>query len=39
MKQILLAYGFPKETVTALIVLYKSTKAIVRSADENVEFF
>ena len=34
-EQILLAYGLPKETVTALIMLYKNTKAMVCSPDED----
>ena len=39
MEQILLAYGLPKETVTAIMILYKSMKAIVCSPDRNIEFF
>ena len=30
MEQILLAYGLPKETVTAIMMLYKNTKVKVR---------
>ena len=33
MEQILLAYGLPKETVAAITILYRNTKAKVRSRD------
>ena len=33
MEQILLTYGLPKETVTAIMMLYKNTKVKVRSPD------
>ena len=33
MEQILLAYGLPKETVAAIMMLYKNTKVEVRSSD------
>ena len=33
MEQILLAYGIPKETVDAIMMLYKNTQAKVRSPD------
>ena len=33
MEQILLAYGIPKETVDAIMMLYKNTRAKVRSPD------
>ena len=36
MEQILLAYAFPKETVTVVIMLYKDTKAMVYSPDGNI---
>ena len=39
MGQILLAYGLPKETVTAIIMLYKNTKVKVRSPDGDTEYF
>ena len=39
MGKILLAYGLPKETVTSIILLYKMTKAIVRSPEEATDFF
>ena len=39
MEQILLAYGLPKETVTAIMMLYKDTKAMVRSPDGDTDFF
>ena len=35
MKQILLAYGIPKETVAAIMILYRNTKKKVRSPDER----
>ena len=37
MEQVLFAYGLPKETVTAIMVLYKNTKAIVRSPDGDTD--
>ena len=37
MEQILLAYGLPKETVTAIMMLYKNTKVKVRSPDEDTD--
>ena len=39
MEKILLAYGIPKEIVTAIMILYKNTKSIVRSPDGDTEFF
>ena len=33
MEQILLAYGLPKETVAAIMILYRNTKVKVRSPD------
>ena len=39
MKQILLAYGLPKETVAAITILYKNTKVKVRSPDGDTEHF
>ena len=39
MEQILLAYGLPKEIVTALMRLYKNTKAIVYSPNVDTDFF
>ena len=39
MEQILLAYGFPKETVSAIMVPYKNIKAMVHSPDGNPNFF
>ena len=38
MEQILLAYDVHKETVTAIIMLYKSTKAMVHSLDGDSVF-
>ena len=39
MEQILLAYGLPKETVTAKTILYRNTKVKVRSPDGDTEYF
>ena len=39
MKQILLAYGLPKETVAAIIMLYRNTKVKVRSPDGDTDNF
>ena len=39
MEQILLAYGLPKETVAAITILYRNTKAKVCSPDEDMEYF
>ena len=39
MDQILLAYSLPKETVTAIMMLYKNTKVKVRSPDGDIDFF
>ena len=39
MEQILLAYGLPKETVAAIIILYRNTKVKVRSPDGDTEYF
>ncbi len=36
---ILLAYGLPKETVAAIMILYKNTKVKVRSPDGDTEYF
>ena len=38
MEQILLAYGIPKETVNAIMMLYKNTRAEVRSPDGHTDF-
>ena len=39
MKQILVAYDVSKEAVTAIMMLYKNTKAMVRSPDGDIYFF
>ena len=39
MEQILLAYGLPKETVAAIMILYRNTKVKVRSLDGDTEYF
>ena len=39
MEQILLAYGIPKETVAAMMILNRNTKMKVRSPDGDTEYF
>ena len=39
MKQILFAYGLPKETVTVIMILNKNTKAMVHSTNGDTDFF
>ena len=39
MEQILLAYGLPKETAAAIMILYRNTKVKVRSPDGDTEYF
>ena len=39
MEQILLAYGLRKETVTAIMMLYKNIKVKVRSVDGDTGYF
>ena len=39
MEQILLAYGLPKETVAAIMMLYRNTKVKVRYPDEDTDYF
>jgi hypothetical protein len=39
MSKILLAYGIPKETVDAIMMLYRNTRSMVRSPDGDTEFF
>ena len=39
MEQILLAYGLPKETVTAIMMLYRNTKVKVHSPDWDTDYF
>ena len=39
MEQILLAYGLPKETVAAIMMLYRNTKVKVRSLDRDTDYF
>ena len=38
MEQILLAYGIPKETVAAIMILYRNTKMKVRSPDGDTDY-
>ena len=39
MKDILLAYEIPKETVDGIMMLYKNTRSMVRSPDGDTAFF
>ena len=39
MEQILLAYGLPKETVAAMMMLYRNTKVKVLSMDGYPNYF
>ena len=39
MEQILQAYGLPKETVAAIMILYRNTKVKVHSPDGDTEYF
>ena len=39
MEQILLAYGLPKETVAAIMILYRNTKVEVSSTDGDTDYF
>ena len=39
MEQIFLTYGFPKETVTVINMLYKDTTVMVHLPDSETDFF
>jgi hypothetical protein len=39
MKEILIAYGIPGETVNAIMILYSNTRSMVRSPDGDTDFF
>ena len=39
MEQILLAYGLPKETVAAIMMVYENTKVKVHSVDGKTDYF
>ena len=39
LEQILLAYALTKETVTAIMILYRNTKEKVRSPEGNTDYF
>ena len=39
MEQILLAYGLPKETVAAIMILYRNTNVKVRSPGGDTDYF
>ena len=38
MEQILLAYGFPKENLTIIMMLYKNMKVMACSPDGDIDF-
>ena len=39
MEQIFLTYIIPKETITAIMMLYKNTKVKVHSTDRDTDYF
>ena len=39
MEQILLAYSLPKETIAAIMMLYRNTKVKIRSLDGDTDYF
>ena len=39
MEQILLAYGLPKETIAAIMILYRNTKVKVHTSDGDTDYF
>ena len=39
MEQILLVYGLPKETVAAIMMLYKNPKVKVHSPNGDIDFY
>ena len=39
MEQILFAYSLPKETIAAIMILYRNTKVKVRSPDGDTDYF
>ena len=39
MEQILLEYWLPKETVAAIMILYRNAKVKVRSPDGDTDYF
>lgn len=39
LREILIAYGLPEETVLAIMMLYKDTQAMVKSPDGDTSFF
>ena len=38
MEQVLLAYSFPKENITAIMMLYKNMEAMVHLPDDDTDF-
>ena len=39
LSEIMLAYGIPQETVSAIMMLYKNSRSMVRSPDGDTDFF
>ena len=39
MNEIFFAYGIPRETVNAVMMLYRNTRSMVRSLDGDTDFF
>jgi exonuclease III len=39
LEEIMLAYGIPRETVSAVMMLYRNSRSMVRSPDGDTEFF
>jgi len=39
MENIIIAYGIPAETVSAIMMLYENTRSLVRSPDGDTDFF
>ena len=39
MEQILVAYGLPKETIVAIMMIYKNTEVKVSSSDGDTDYF
>ena len=39
MEQILLAYGLPKDTATAIMMFCKNMTALIRLSDDDTDFF
>jgi len=39
MEKILIAYGIPAETVSAIMMMYANTRSLLRSPDGDTDFF